>query len=183
MTARRWISTLFLSLFCITGTTAAPSEPFALKGVAIGAPVDVGQLRNSLGFTARDAVKIGGGCVGITCGLGVTTIAGANAEISVTVDADSHVVNISAIFPAASFSDIDAALRAKYGDPTGSGKQTKQNLAGARFQVTTEYWTDNAGNKMSVTSNGDATRGFLLLQSKSEVDRQAAKSARAKGDI
>ena len=56
-------------------------------------------------------------------------------------------------------------------------------MAGAKLHVIVETWRDAAGNEMTITNHANAIRGFLMMQSKSEVDRQAALSARAKGDI
>lgn len=167
-------------LWAIAAMSAAP---LAIKGIAIGEPVTVDRLRDSLGFIAKDGAVIDRGCAVSACGLGKTTIAGAPADLVLSMDTGARVATISAMFTSASFTDIDAALRAKYGKPTLSGQQISQTLFGARFQVITECWTDEAGNRMSLTNHSDATHGFLLLQSKAEVDRQAALSAKAKGDI
>jgi hypothetical protein len=165
---------------------AAPSksvEPLALKGIVIGAPADVSKLYDALGFHAHDALTNGQGCWRKSCGYGLTTIAGIPAEILLTADKASRVVDITAHFMPAFFSDIRAALHAKYGKPAESEHSIAQTSGGAKLDVIVETWRDVAGNEMTICNYADAARGFLMLQSKSEVDRWAALHAKAKGDI
>lgn len=176
---RKWIIAVCL---VAVSATAAASEPFGLKGVLIGKPVDLQQLVDKLNYVAHDEV-LSHACKATSCGSGTTSLAGASAEIIIQVDSDAILTSLGAKFSSASFLDVDEALRAKYGKPKQVDEQPEQNLAGARFQNKIEAWIDAGGNVMTIASHADATHGFLLIQTKSQIDRDKAQRAKTNRDI
>jgi hypothetical protein len=161
---------------------ASHALAFDLKGVEVGQPADASQLKTTFDFhfsngTESSALR----CVG-SCGWGSTAIAGAGADISVTID--NHVLQeIRATFKPLYFDSLHEAFAAKYGKPTQTARGKAQTGVGAQLPVIIETWRNAAGDELVLTNFADGAHGALVITSKTEVDSKAARAKKQAGDI
>jgi hypothetical protein len=160
---------------------ASPALAFDLKGVDVGQQINPSQLKTAFDFhfgNGMDATDLR--CVA-SCGWGSTNIAGAAADIGITIE--HHVVQeIRATFRPLYFDAISAAVTAKYGKPAQTLHGKAQTVAGAQLPVIVQTWRNADGDELVLANFADGAHGALTLTSRAEIDGKAARSKKA-GDI
>lgn len=155
--------------------SAQAAEPFGLKGLAIGQTVTKAQIEPALGFHCDSSnCEYPGRC---GCGWGFTSIAGANADISVMID-HARLVKITASFPSLDFESVANAFIAKYGKPTSVEHAAAQTVAGAKLNVIIDTWENAAGDQIMIGNFADGAHGILTISTKAERDFLAALKAK-----
>jgi hypothetical protein len=161
---------------------SAPAWSLDLKGVEVGQPINAAQVKDALGFHFNTGMESQGERCVASCGWGETSIAGASAQVAITID--HHVLaEISATFPSLDFDKISAAILTKYGKPVQLSHSHAQTVAGAQLNVIIETWRDAAGDELVLSNFADGATGALTLTSKTEVDGKAARAKKRAGDI
>jgi len=132
----------FTYFMMILSMMAFRAEAFDLKGVVVGKPATLSQIRAAFGARCDwgDACR--------------TDIEG--VTVKVRVYRDHGVVSmVHADFDSDEFETIEKAARAKYGKPTGSEEQQMQNAFGARFTDRMIYWDDAEGARVMMFKTFD----------------------------
>lgn len=151
---------------------SSPTLAFDLKGVEVGKPADAAQIQSAFSLdTSRPGDS------------GVAHLAGVQAEINVDIDATRILQSINATFAPNGYESIDTALRAKYGKPGATEREPVTNAFGASLTRIIETWTNAAGDRMTLVRYLTATECMLLIQSRDDVEKSAARNAKAAGDI
>jgi hypothetical protein len=160
---------------------ASPAFAFDLKGVDVGHPVDPAQIKAAFNFHfGSDMESTQSRCV-TSCGWGFAMIAGATADIGLTIEHQA-VQEIRATFQPIFFDAISAAVTAKYGKPTQTLHGKAQTVAGAQLSQIIETWRNAAGDELVLANFADGAHGALTLTSKAEIEGKAARTKKA-GEI
>lgn len=160
---------------------ASPAFAFDLKGVDVGQPANPAQLKTALDFHFGNGMDATDSRCVASCGWGSANIAGAAADIGLTIE---HQVlrEIRATFRPIYFDAISAAVTAKYGKPAQTVHGKAQTVAGAQLPVIIETWRNAAGDELVLANFADGAHGALTITSKAEIDGKAARTKKA-GEI
>lgn len=157
----------------LTATAALAGDPFALKGVEIGAKADEQQLKSALGIN----------CTGAFCSIGQTQLAGTWCETMASIDESGNLAQLTAFFPTLSFDPIERAFVGKYGKPSSISRARATTVGGVQLNNVIEIWRNPAGDKIEITKFADGVQGLVRIESKAQIAIDAAKSKKEAGDI
>lgn len=163
------LKTLIMVAACCTAlhSVAFAAEPFGLKGLQIGQPVSKTEIEPALGFHCDSTnCAYDGRC---SCGWGLTSIAGANADISVMLD-HGRLVKITASFAPIEFEAIASAFTTKYGKPSHVDRANAQTVAGAKLNMVIDTWENPQGDQIVLANFADGAHGILNISTKGERD-------------
>lgn len=149
-----------------------PPQSLGLKGLTLGKRLSDKDMSDALGLECR-----AGYC------RGVTTIANAEAEISVISDSDYLVASIYVTFAPKDFDTVSSALVAKFGKPEYASAEKKQNAFGAIFNDVTMTWESTDGSFAFLQAYGDGLRSSLYMRSKAQIEIDAKNRRDPKDDI
>ncbi len=147
--------TSFICLVCVAMPISASALDF--KGVTVGEKADVNLIWQTF-HAARDNNWIG-----------ETTIAGANAEVILSVDDNDIVTMISTLFDSEHSPDVESAVISKFGKAKSRTLVPLRNGFGARLDSILETWVGSDGSQATLVSQLNATKGAFTISSKSKL--------------
>lgn len=150
---------------------ASQAGAFELKGVALGQAATREQLA-----AAFDATCVGKSCVGHTL------IAGAPADVVVTLGSDGQVDAIFASFDPMRFEGVRDALLQKWGKPRAGHAERVTTAYGATLRDRIVEWKDASG-ELTVTEFVQANLSGLQLQSVRAIAAEAAATQQARNQL
>ncbi|MBS1228349.1 MAG: hypothetical protein H6R17_1626 [Proteobacteria bacterium] len=108
--------------------------------------------------------------------MGVTTIAGAMADVSTTTQQDGALADISMTISVNLYSTVMEALEEKYGKPTIIDREIVSNGFGAHAENVTSTWMRRDGTHLMVMKYaGKLTQSMIVFGTKKEKTKPNTK--------